>query len=451
MFISRWHTAASHHARSEMERARLVQLEESLADAVRGQRELAQLATTPLMCALMCALHRDRRGHLPQGRMELYEAALSMLLVRRDLERDIEAPDGVQLTEHQNIQLLQRLAYWLIRNGQTEMDQDTAFALLAEAQPTMPSVSAQGDAHQILAYLIGRSGLLRQPTADTIDFVRTFQDYLGAKACVEARDFGLLIRHAHDDQWEDVLRMAVAHARPTERATILRRLLTRGDRTARHRTRLHLLATACLENATELDPDVRQEVQNRTAALLPPRSYQEAEALASVGSVILDLLPGPDDLEDDEAQAVVRTAGLIGGAAALPLLKKYRDHTSFGVHGALMSHWERFDTRDYARDVLAYIEDDQISLVVRSLPELREVKHLRLQKPIWCGADVTAEDITGNLYTDRLEWLTLTSMPRIKTLDFLEQLPRLHNLSLISCPVHDLTPLTALQIADLTL
>ncbi|MEK8172922.1 NACHT domain-containing protein [Streptomyces sp. M19] len=110
VFISRWHAAAG------------CDLEESLKDAVRSQRDLAQLATTPLMCALMCALHRDRRGHLPQGRMELYEAALSMLLVRRDRERDIGAPEGVHLNHHQSVQLLQRLAYWLIRNGQAEMD-----------------------------------------------------------------------------------------------------------------------------------------------------------------------------------------------------------------------------------------------------------------------------------------------------------------------------------------
>jgi hypothetical protein len=53
------------------------------------------------MCALVCALHRDRRGHLPHSRMELYQAALSMLLVRRDRERSIDVPEGIQLTEHQ--------------------------------------------------------------------------------------------------------------------------------------------------------------------------------------------------------------------------------------------------------------------------------------------------------------------------------------------------------------
>lgn len=355
VFVTRWHAAAANTATAQ-ERADLAALEEALKDTVRSQRDLARLTTTPLLCALVCALHRDRRGHLPHGRMELYEAALSMLLHRRDRERDIEAPEGITLTEHQSIQLLQRLAYWLIRNGQTELDHDTAQALIGDALPAMPRIAQQADAEGVLDHLLARSGLLRQPTAETIDFVhRTFQDYLGAKAAIEARDIPLLVGHAHDDQWEDVLRMAVAHARPHERAVLLRRLITRGDRTAKHRARLHLLATACLEHATELAPAVREEVQRSTAALLPPRSFDEATALAAVGPVILDLLPGPEGLEDDEAEAVVRTAGRIGGDAALTVMKRFRSTTDFAVKAALGYDWGNFDAEDYAREVLAHV------------------------------------------------------------------------------------------------
>lgn len=85
---------------------------------------------------------------------------------------------------------------------------------------------------EILTHLIARSGLLRQPTADFVH--RTFQDYLGARAAIEASDRPLLVNHAHDTQWEDVIRMAVAHARPTECATLLNGLIERGDRESEH-------------------------------------------------------------------------------------------------------------------------------------------------------------------------------------------------------------------------
>ena len=55
------------------------------------------------MCGLICALHRDRRGFLPVGRKELYEAALTMLLARRDRERGLPGPE---LREEPQLQIL---------------------------------------------------------------------------------------------------------------------------------------------------------------------------------------------------------------------------------------------------------------------------------------------------------------------------------------------------------
>ncbi|WP_399476870.1 hypothetical protein [Streptomyces sp. TRM68367] len=85
-FIARWHTAARSDAPDP---DRLDTYERSLLDAVGTKPDLGRLATNPLMCGLICALHRDRRGYLPHGRQELYDAALSMLLARRDDQRDM--------------------------------------------------------------------------------------------------------------------------------------------------------------------------------------------------------------------------------------------------------------------------------------------------------------------------------------------------------------------------
>ncbi|MFF3401909.1 NACHT domain-containing protein [Streptomyces sp. NPDC002659] len=453
VFVTRWHTAAATNATSAQERTHLTGLEETLKDTVRAQRDLARLTTTPLLCALVCALHRDRRGHLPHGRMELYEAALSMLLHRRDHERDIDVSEGITLTEHQSIQLLQRLAYWLIRNGQTELDHDTARALIDDAMPAMPHIAQQAAPEEVLTHLLARSGLLRQPTADTIDFAhRTFQDYLGAKAAIEARDIPLLVRHAHDDQWEDVLRMAIAHARPHERAALLRRLITRGDRTPKHRTRLHLLAAACLEHATELDPAIREEVQQRTAALLPPRSFEEAQTLAAVGPVILDILPGPEGLEDDEAEAVVRTAGLIGGDAALTIVKKFRTSTNTDVQWALCN-WDNFDTEDYAREVLSHLPCLP-HVRANSAEQLAALRTLRALGNVSFSGDFTSRDITGSIGPEEPQTMQIWDNSVLRNLDFLQPFRSLTYLSLYRCPnITDLasladTALTSLHLCD---
>ncbi|MGO4428143.1 NACHT domain-containing NTPase, partial [Streptomyces sp. MCAF7] len=183
----------------------------------------------PLMCGLVCALHRDRRGYLPHDRIELYDAALSMLLYRRDRERAISQGD-IEISETQQTQLLQKLAYWMIKNGSSEMERSDSVDLLSRVLPAMPAVANQGRPEQVLRHLLLRSGLLREPTVGTVDFIhRTFQDYLGSKAAVEECDFKFLIANAHQDQWEDVVRMAVSHARPAERARLLGGLIERGD------------------------------------------------------------------------------------------------------------------------------------------------------------------------------------------------------------------------------
>ncbi|GAA2710906.1 MULTISPECIES: NACHT domain-containing protein [Streptomyces] len=440
VFARRWHAAAGAGSA----------LEDRFKDAVRAQPALAQLATTPLMCALMCALHRDRHGHLPRSRTELYEAALAMLLVRRDDERGIEAPEGISLTYPEAVQLLQRLAYWLIRNGQAAMDVRDALTVMQEALPSMASVARQGNPEQVLRHLLTRSGLLRQPSADTIDFVhRTFQDYLGAKAAVEARDLGVLAGHAHDDQWEDVIRMAVAHARPAERATLLRRVIARGDRTAKHGTRLHLLAMACLEQATELDPEVRAAVEQRGAALLPPRSSREAEQLARVGPVVLGLLPGPEGLEEDEAVAVVETASAVGGDAALALLKRYRMVP--GVARFLADARSSFDAREFAEEILEHLPAN-CRVVVRD----HDALHLlpRLPQKSWIGfaGDFSADEMVHATTPAEVQRLEIFSNTRLDELDFLRQFDALQELILSSTPlVQDLGPLDGSALKHLRL
>ncbi|WP_455355802.1 NACHT domain-containing protein [Streptomyces sp. SYSU K217416] len=141
-FIARWHDSARRDCASAAERESLDTYEQSLTQAVATRRELGRLATSPLMCALLCALNRDRRMHLPRARKELYDAALDMLLVRRDTEREITGVEGVDLTRDEQTLLLQRLAYWLIRNGQVEAGRAEAVEMIDEWLAAMPQVRA---------------------------------------------------------------------------------------------------------------------------------------------------------------------------------------------------------------------------------------------------------------------------------------------------------------------
>ena len=457
-FIARWHTAARAGA-PEAELDRLDGYERSLLDAVQTKPDLGRLATNPLMCGLICALHRDRRGYLPHGRQELYDAALSMLLTRRDEERDMfpQGDDGsrVHLTELPQIQLLQRLAYWLIRNNQSEMDRERAERIVAEVLPSLPAATRQGDARQVLRHLLVRSGLLREPAVGTVEFVhRTFQDYLGAKAAVEDGDFGLLVRGAVDEQWADVVRMAVAHARPRERAG----LLTDLTESARHltepaATRVRLLALASLEHATQLDPAVRAAVEQNAAALIPPRTTEEARALASVGPLALELLPGPNGLTEVEARAVVVTASLIGTEAAVPVLARFRDHPDLGVRGQLSWNWSRFATGRYGTEVIAHLGDeDGLFFSARSGEHLRALRDLGGRQALQLVGDMAPSELTAALDPGQVTRLVISDNDELRDLSCLSSLHRLTYLDISRClNVEDLAPLARLPLTWLAL
>ncbi|WP_405991704.1 NACHT domain-containing protein [Streptomyces sp. NBC_00986] len=438
-FVERWHTAA-----------RAPEYEGPLLDSLRTKRDLARLATNPLMCGLICALHRERRGYLPTGRKELYDAALTMLLARRDRERGMPALDGPELGEEAQLEIFQRLAYVLVLSGRTEMDVETAEGIVERCLPTVAVAAGQGDAATVLRTLTLRSGLLRQPAEGIVDFVhRTFQDYLGARYAVEEGHLDVLTSHSGDTQWEDVIRMAVAHARPRERVLILRKLLSY------YQPRLTLLALACLEHATALDRAVRTEVETRAAALIPPRTTDDAHTLSDAGPLVLELLPGPEGLTPAEAHCVTVTASVLGAQepdGALAVLRRFRDHPSLDVRRQLAGTWDRFDAREYAVEVLDHLLRDELFVGCASAEQLAALRLMRPWHRLMVDGSHGLDDIIDAVVQpEAVVFLSLEHNGTLSALDELSAFGSLRALRLRDChDARDLDSLSELPLIDLT-
>lgn len=433
VFVTRWHTAAKAGTDDPEVRTHLDGLEADLKEQVRAKRDLSLLTTTPLLCALVCALHRDRRGQLPHDRVELYQAALTMFLYRRDYEREVAAPEGITLSEKESVQLLQKLAYWLIRNGQTEMPHDTAQAILAEALLSMHAVAQQGDAKQLLNHLLTRSGLLRRPTPDTIDFVhRTFQDFLGAKAAVEAHDLPLVARNAHDAQWEDVVRMAVAHGREDERVELLEAILSRTSE-EKYSKRLALLALACLRHAVELPRTTREKVEREAESLLPPQTWEEAMELGQIGPLVLDLLPPAADIPEPYARFAIRTAKEIGGDGALAYLKEFSGTSDLYARMGLCAGWADFNPNEYVAGVLATMPGKLPDVEISEDRQIPAIHPLKVAY-ITIRGDHSAQAIERLPNPKRIKSLTLSGTKYTRNIrQFTDAFPRLEALRLEGC------------------
>ncbi|MFE3248211.1 NACHT domain-containing protein [Streptomyces sp. NPDC059209] len=351
-FVAHWHSAAKKGETDAVEVATLNQGESDLVQSIREERQLRRIASNPLLCALLCTLNRDRHSQLPRDRMELYRAALDLLLLRRDRERKINYPEPPLLGDSQKKSILGSFAHWLIRNGLTDASQEQAIKQVSLALQSMPAVTSE--ASSVYEYLLVRSGCLRKPVPDRVDFIhRTFQEYLAAARIVEIDDFENLLSNAHLDQWHEVFVMAVGHSRPKERSVLLSGLIERGEREPENRKRLHLLAAACLETATECDPpNVYSRIRDITADLIPPRRITDAKELALAGEMVIPLIPDRR-LSAAEAAATIRMAAIVGGDGALSLVSRYARDKRVTVQREIRQSWEYFDSEEYADRVLS--------------------------------------------------------------------------------------------------
>ncbi|MFB7226380.1 NACHT domain-containing protein [Streptomyces fimicarius] len=355
-FVASWHRAARLSEEDDAER--LDELERDLSHQFDQNPTLRDLARTPLLCAVICALHRRRDGFLPETRWKLYRSALEMLLGHRDHRRRIGNPEGIDLDVEESTQLLQRIAVWLVREGQSEFTRDQALRQLDRALAGMARVRAQGPPERILTHLLNRSGLLQEHTEAAYQFIhRTFQDYLAAKELVEDDHLGELLRHADDEPWQDVILLAAGHCGRRELGLLVEGLLDAGlthYEGSIARVDLHVLAALCTQHAAWLDAGVRDRVRRSTAALFPPARGVSAAVLARLGEAALEFLPDPTSLPSGapSVRPSVQLLGMIGGRTTVPHARAWASaHPDLGLD--FISFWDRFPLGVYAAEVLA--------------------------------------------------------------------------------------------------
>ncbi|WP_344276450.1 NACHT domain-containing protein [Streptomyces hebeiensis] len=451
-FVTAWHTAAriecdayTDRERAASEQAHLEHLEGELRAQFERNTALRTLARTPLLCAVICALHRRRGGLLPDTRWDLYRATLAMLLGSRDAQRNIGVPEGITMGFDEHQELLQAVAVWLVRGGQSQLSHEDAERQIEGAMRRLPHVKAQGPASAVLTYLLNRSGLLQERVGDVVQFIhRTFQDYLAARALVEGGSLPELLRNAHNEQWHDTILLAVGHCRPNEVKTLIEGLIEAGDATADPTVResVHVLAARCFLDAVVVDETVEERIAARVRALLPPRPGSDPDTLGSLGSYLLPLLPDPSGLTEEESNRTARLISLIGGAEAIPAAARYARHGGRAARAHLCANWHRFPAEEYAREVLSAMPLATEALFVSRPEHLRELSTLPPIGFLGVLNDVTSEDLLSCLRDVRCGQLHLSGNDALRDVAFLPELTGLTSFSLTECPrVSDLSAL----------
>lgn len=443
-FVAHWHAAAVKDISSEEEKESIHESERLILATIRDRSSIRSLCNSPLLCALVCALNRDRAGNIPENRMELYDTALQMLVVRRDEARRVAVTEDVALSYKQSEMLLRSFALWLHENGHADADKADFEARIGKELLYLHGSTATKE--DVAQHLLVRSGVLREPVPGRVDFVhRTFLEYLAAAAIVDDDSITKLILHAHEDHWREVVIMAAGHAKSKDREDLIRGLIARGTSEPELTHRLYLLAVACMETSTGLSPELQVELRRCLEQVIPPRNMTDAAAVATAGSIAVPLLSGFDGLAVEVA-ACVRALVLIGGDAALRSLEYFAKDTRVTVARELIRGWSYFDAEAYASRVLALSPLDNGSIRIRDAEYLRYVDRIPHASRILVDSAARPVDFDNFPGTDAELSFYLSSASPFTDLKMLAKYPNTKAISLRNC--HALTSLGGVEVLE---
>lgn len=347
--VRQWHEAVGRDHPGDEERLKLQRYALALRRVLRDRPAVRSLAANPLLCAMICALNWDRRQQLPDDRMELYRLALEMLIDARDAERGIDIGGVAPLNRAAKEELLDVLAYWMLRNGYREASLDEVISQITG--PLQRLASGPKNPSEVVQELLERSGVLRQPSLGTVDFIhRTFLEYLAARAAVNSQDLGMLVDKAREESWRETIVFAAGHAKGSVRDKLVENLLKRPWFTNRS-VEADVTAACCLETVrASLRPDLLQRLRECATGLFPPRDMVAAAHLAPAAALEPELLKG--HAGTDVAAACIRCAAMVGGPKMLEVIESYATMDTDEIRGELLAAWTAFGDDEYLQRVI---------------------------------------------------------------------------------------------------
>jgi hypothetical protein len=478
-FVRQWHESALVDEADAEVRGKLAKARESLPQKLFDpvNRRVRDLCGTPLLAAMICALHWREEGYLPAQRIELYERCVSMLIEERDYKRGIgQPPEPLRwMTADDKEMVLQRLAYTMMKNvvggeeGQAriEVAKNQAAGWIADWVPIFKDERARRcQPLEVLDHLLERTGLLREPAIGTVEYThRTFQEYLAACASGALNVAGELANLAFDDQWHETIVMAAgtkAGGVPFGKH-LIEELLKRGERKSWFRSgkanevsqTCLALAIACLETAKQADHGLRSRVLSHLAEIVPPRNAAAAKSLAAAGEAALTFLTYSKckDQDDETVAACARAVRLIAGALAAQILGDYandeRESVLVEVARSSTSNVLRF-TSTRAKLLAGSPIPESFREFVMDLDPVGRLTDLTSLNLVFCRR---IQDLTPLRELPNLTSLDLSFCDGVKDLTPLRGLTNLTSLDLSACAgVQDLTPLGGLtKLASLNL
>lgn len=454
-FIDRWHEAVSLElqVRGKLDTG-LPNLAESLKTQLEDNPEVARLATNPLLCAMICALHRDRSEKLPERQRQLCEDLCHALLHRRERESGLNLDDFPQpyrrLDYPQKRAAVQELAHHMVLNEYSSVSTEEAQEQIGQALKQFPGHAAS-DAHVVLEALVERSGILREESPREISFIHNaFKELLAGDYFAGEDSAGLLAKRALDPTWQPVILFAVAADRRGFATKVIQNILNPNSKESRSNLRARQqMALRCRAVSLYIDEKLDLLLQQLAKTFFPPQTVEDAEALADAGNTAVPFLMYSDALSRDEAVACVRALRLIGTSRARQALSSFLGDLRREVVLELAQAVNPLEIK-WVKTSLLQVDELPLGLIsqVRDLTPLAEMTSLTALN--LSRSHVVDLSPLGKIAS--LQYLNL-SWTQVKDLSPLSGLKKLKALDLSGTPITNLAPIAniaSLQYINLT-
>jgi energy-coupling factor transporter ATP-binding protein EcfA2 len=231
---------------------------DDLIKRIKNSRPLADMAVNPLLLTMIARVHR-RGSALPGKRVELYKEICQVLLERRQRAKNI----AEALTATQKQSVLQVLAFELMQQKTREFNLSEGIDWITDKLADVAGSGANPE--EFIEQVRDVSELLVEKEVGVYEFAYlSLQEYLAAVQIKESNQENLLIRNINQSWWAETIRL---YAAQSNASNLIRTVLAMPSPSVE----VMALAYDCLDEGLSVNPDVRQQLEQRLNADLESR------------------------------------------------------------------------------------------------------------------------------------------------------------------------------------
>ena len=275
---------------------------QNVIEYIEKFQSLRAISGTPLLCAMICALGYSNDKIIPTNRLELYDKCCHMLVSERDEERHIKYDEKMDVLSYSKKErILEDIAYYMMNAEKAAMEKkdvvDHLKAFLREST-LVEDKELKENPEMLVDYLIQRTGIIREMSIGTIDFIhKTFMEYIASKAIIRRSELGIIRSKADRNFWKETIVMCFGQLSRENASKQLEELLKLYEST---NNKEHIfMASLCARGASDIEVAISEKIDKLIKALIPPKK-KDISQLSKTGEIILPFLYDNVNYSDEQ-------------------------------------------------------------------------------------------------------------------------------------------------------